>query len=280
MSAALVSPGWLAAQAGRSDLVILDLRVAADGGRAGYEAGHIPGAVFSDYAADGWRRKAGDVPGLLPEEGHLSALFARLGITPQSHVVLAPAGTSANDLAASARAFWTLKMAGHEAISILDGGTKGWIAAGHPVETGWNAPRAAAPYPVRWQAALRRDADAVSAALASGGTALVDGRAPSYFAGAEKASEAKRAGHIPGAIPADYSRLFDAARGGLKPETDLRALLAAIPTGPVISYCNTGHTAALNWFVLSEILGHRDVALYDGSMTDWTQDETRPVATL
>ena len=60
---------------------------------------------------------------------------------------------------------------------------------------------------------------------------------------------------------------------------ELDTLLASVPKGPVISYCNTGHTAALNWFVLSEVFGRPDVTLYDGSMTDWTQDETRPVAT-
>lgn len=52
-----------------------------------------------------------------------------------------------------------------------------------------------------------------------------------------------------------------------------------MPQGPVVSYCNTGHSAAANWFVLSEVLGRDEVALYDGSMTDWTQDPDRPVAT-
>ena len=59
----------------------------------------------------------------------------------------------------------------------------------------------------------------------------------------------------------------------------LATLYGGIPKGPAISYCNTGHTAALNWFVMSELLGREEVALYDGSMTDWTQDPERPVAT-
>jgi thiosulfate/3-mercaptopyruvate sulfurtransferase len=59
----------------------------------------------------------------------------------------------------------------------------------------------------------------------------------------------------------------------------LERLFAAIPANSIISYCNTGHTAALNWFVLSEILGREEVRLYDGSMTEWTQDPTRPVET-
>ena len=272
----LVSAEWLAARPGDANLALVDLRLAADGGRAAYEAGHIPDAAFSDYAADGWRRKVGDVPGLLPTAVHLAALFGRLGITPGQHVILIPTGSGANDLAASARACWTLRLVGHKAISILDGGTRSWIAGGYPVETGSHTPRAAPPYPVEFGAGLRKEAVAVLAASKAGSHALVDARSAGYFAGLEKAAEAKRAGHIPGAISVDYAGLVDAGR--LKPVAELEALLAAVPAGPVISYCNTGHTAALNWFVLSEILGRPDIALYDGSMTDWTQDDARPVA--
>jgi thiosulfate/3-mercaptopyruvate sulfurtransferase len=275
----LVSAGWLEAQSGHPALLRLDLRVAADGGRAAYEAAHVPGAVYSDYAGDGWRRRDGDVPGLLPKEEHLSALFARLGITPGTHVILIPAGTSANDFAASARAYWTLKVSGHRDVSILNGGTKGWIAEGRAVETGWREPAAASLYPVRPVEILACDCAKTDAARRDGSHRLVDARAASYYEGREKASEAKRAGHIPGAVSLDYARAFDAETGRLRPHAELAALYAAVPEGPVISYCNTGHTAALNWFVMHEVLG-RDVALYAGSMTAWTQDDTRPVATM
>jgi thiosulfate/3-mercaptopyruvate sulfurtransferase len=282
VSAPIVSPlipaDWLAARAGDKSILRLDLRLPADGGQAAYEAAHVPGAVFSDYAADGWRARVGNVPGLLPSEAHLSALFSRLGIAPSLHVVIIPAGTSANDLAAAARAYWTLRHAGHAALSILDGGTAGWIAGGHPVETGWNEPEAMPPYPFVWREELRSDAGSVLAAMEAGSATLLDGRSASYFAGAEKAPEAMRAGHIPGAINSDYAALFDPARHGLKPRDALAAQLSSNPAQPVISYCNTGHTAALNWFVLSEVLGRPGVSLYDGSMTDWTQDEARPVA--
>ncbi len=191
--------------------------------------------------------------------------------------MLIPVGSSANDFAASARAYWTLKQAGHLAVSILDGGTQGWMKAGLPIETGENAALAAPPYPLCPQPALRRKADEVEAIVKARAAALVDARSVSYFKGLEKASEAKRAGRIPGAINADYVRAFDNATGSLLPAEKLAPLYAEVPAGPVISYCNTGHTAALNWFVLSEVLGHSDVSLYDGSMTDWTQDDSRPV---
>ncbi|MCA3607801.1 MAG: sulfurtransferase, partial [Methylobacterium sp.] len=111
--AGLISREALKTRLGQSGLVPVDLRLAADGGRESYLAGHVPGAVYSDYAGDGWRRKVGNAPGLLPDAAHLAGLFGRLGITPKTKVVLIPVGCSANDFAASARAFWTLKQARH-----------------------------------------------------------------------------------------------------------------------------------------------------------------------
>lgn len=273
---ALISPELLDAA---PDALRIDLRLAADGGRTAYEEAHIPGAVFSDYAGDGWRARIGNAPGMLPSAEHLSALFARLGITPDRQVVLIPVGSSANDLAASARAYWTLKHAGHDAVSVLDGGTRGWLASGRECESGWVEPQVAPPYPIRFRRGWRSDGTAARAALDAGTAVFLDGRSASYFAGAEKAGEARRAGHIPGAIHSDYACLHDPARHGLLARDALVETFSGVPNGPVISYCNTGHTAALNWFVLREILGRTDVTLYDGSMTEWTQDDANPVAT-
>jgi len=276
----LVSPETLAAALGSPDLVIIDVRSTAEGGREAFEAGHIPGAVHSDYAADGWRSRVGNAPGMLPPLDHLAGLAGRLGVLPPSKVVIVPAGLSATDLAAAARVYWTLKLIGHGQQAILDGGFKGWTAdSARPVATGPSQPQSAAPYPVVTQQRLRSTADATFIASKSKLATLVDARAASYFEGREKAAEAARAGHIPGAVSRDYAEAFDPATGRLKPASELGALYGVVPKGPAISYCNTGHTAALNWFVLSEVLGRDEVSLYDGSMTDWTQDPERPVTT-
>ncbi|SDG98192.1 sulfurtransferase [Bosea robiniae] len=274
----LISPDALAARLGDENLVIVDIRTAADGAKAAFEAAHIPGAVHSDYAADGWRAKIGNAPGMLPPLTHLAALAGRLGIKPQDDVVIVPAGTAATDFAAAARVYWTLKFIGHGQQAILDGGFKGWTAAPQrPVATGASAPKSAGAYPVVAQQGLRSTADSTLVASRSKQASLVDARGPSYFEGREKSAEAARAGHIPGAIQRDYAGAFEG--GKLKAPGELQQLFSAVPQGPVISYCNTGHSAAANWFVLSEVLGRDEVALYDGSMTDWTQDPDRPVAT-
>ena len=278
--AGLISPEALAARLGDEKLVVIDIRTAADGGKDAFGSGHIPGAVHSDYAADGWRAKIGNAPGLLPPLDHVAALVGRLGIKPHDDVVIVPAGTAATDFAAAARVYWTLKFIGHGQQAVLDGGFKAWTTdPKRPVETGASAPKGADPYPIIAQQRLRSTTDATLVASRSKQASLVDARGPSYFEGREKAAEATRAGHIPGAIQRDYAGAFEPGSGKLKPQGELAKLFASVPRGPVVSYCNTGHSAAANWFVLSEVLGRDEVALYDGSMTDWTQDPARPVAT-
>lgn len=273
---ALISPADLAARLGDADLRVIEVKLPADGGADAFAAGHVPGAAFSDYAADGWRAKIGNAPGKVPDAAYLAALLGRLGILPAHHVVLVPSGTSANDLAAVARVYFTLRLVGHAAVLILDGGSAAWLSdPAFPVEQGLGKVVPVAPYPVQWQADLRAEVPQVLDAIEQGST-LIDARSRAYFEGYEKAGEARVAGRIPGAISRDYAALFDPARHGLKDKAALETYFDGVPPGDIITYCNTGHTAALDWFVLSEIL-KRPTRLYDGSMTEWTEDESRPV---
>jgi thiosulfate/3-mercaptopyruvate sulfurtransferase len=275
----LVSVDWLSKHISVSSVLIVDIRSAENGGRAAFEAGHIPGAVHSDYAVDGWRITEGGAGGLLPDAAHLSALLSRIGITPEHHVVIVSAGEAASDFSAAARVYWTLKTAGHQQVSILDGGLRAWRDAGGPVETGLSAPVAREPYPVRLTEGLRARADAVERSIAGVDATLLDGRSQAQFDGREKSPQAARAGHLPGAVHLDHNRAIQPGTGRLRPAAELEQLFGQVPPGPVISYCNTGHLASLNWFVLSEVLGRPNITLYDGSMSEWTQDPDRPVAT-
>ena len=277
----LVSPEWLAGHLADPDLLVLDARVVAgEDGRAAFEAGHIPGAVFTDYAKDGWRAVKGMAVGMLPEEAALARLFGRLGIAPEQHVVVVPTGLNTSDFSAAARVYWTLKTAGHRRLSLLDGGWERWREdPARPVETGPGRARRATSYPVRIERRLRAELPEVQQAIETGSATPLDARGLGYFEGREKSPQAMRAGRLPGARHFEQGQAYDPARRGLKPLPELERLYAAIPQEPVISFCNTGQAAATNWFVLSEVLGRPDVRLYDGSMSEWTQDEARPVET-
>jgi thiosulfate/3-mercaptopyruvate sulfurtransferase len=277
----LVEPEWLAARLGDPGLLILDIRSVVDGGaRAAYEAGHIPGAVHTDYAKDGWRVVRGMATGLLPERADLAALLGRVGLLPHHHAIIVGAGTSVGDFSAAARVYWTLKVAGHRRSSILDGGMIAWQRdASRRVETGsGRAPAPAPGYPVALEGVLRADLGAVESAVSGRDVVLLDSRTADFFEGRAKSPQAARPGRLPGALQLDHALAFDKAAQKLRSPAELERLFAAIPRQPVINYCNTGHQAATNWFILSELLGWPNVSLYDGSLSEWTQDPGRPVA--
>ena len=273
--APLVTPQWLEQHRSDPDLVVLDIRSAIDGGGAeAYARAHIPGSVHSDYDKAGWRVTRDGVPFMLPTAAELEKLIGETGIDEDSRVVIVPAGVSVTDFGAAARVYWTLKVAGHPAVSILDGGFAAWQAAGYPVESGINKP-APKIFTARIDNSLLADLGAVEH---NGGATLVDARPASYFDGKEKAPAAKAYGHIPGAINLDSARFYDPVTNRLRPKAEVDAIAAMLPAGPVTSYCNTGHWAATDWFVLSVMLGRPNVRLYDGSMVEWTADPHRPVA--
>ena len=282
----LVTPEWLADRLRKPDPdapdpLILDIRSVVDGGgRQAYESAHIPGAIYTDYANDGWRVTRGMASGLLPEPAALGALFSRIGLTPRRHAIIVSAGTSVGDFSAAARVYWTLKIAGHDSTSILSGGMVAWGRdATRPLEAGpppANPP--SPPYPVKLAPALRADVGAVERAIADRTAVLLDSRATSFFQGSAKSPQALRPGRLPGAVQLDHVAAFDPTAMALRPKAELEQLFAAVPATPVINYCNTGHQAATNWFVLSEVLRRPGVSLYDGSMSEWTEDPDRPVA--
>ena len=274
-AAPLVSAQWLKDHQSDPAVVVLDVRSAIDGGGAeAYAKAHIPGAVHSDYDKAGWRVTRNGVPFMLPNKAGLEKLIGETGIDEDAHVVVVPAGVSATDFGSAARVYWTLKVAGHPAVSILDGGFAGWQAASYPVDSGKSAPTPRI-FTAKLDDRLLAEVEAVER---NEHATLVDARPASYFDGKEKAAASKAYGHIPGAINLDSATFYDPVTNRLRPKEQLAKIAASLPAGPVVTYCNTGHWAATDWFVLSVVLGRPDVRLYDGSMVEWTANPHRPVA--
>jgi thiosulfate/3-mercaptopyruvate sulfurtransferase len=271
----LVTPHWLNEQRSNADVVVLDIRSVIDGGGAeAYAKAHIPGAIHSDYDKAGWRVARNGHPLNVPSQTALEKLIGETGIDEDSHVVVVPAGVSATDFGAAARIYWTLKAAGHPAVSILDGGFAAWQAAGLPVESGKNSPSPKI-FSGKFNEALLAELEQVER---NPNATLVDARPASQFSGRDKSALAKAYGHIPGAINIDSASFYDPATNRLRPKAELAAIASKVPAGPVVTYCNTAHWAATDWFVLSEILGRPNVRLYAGSMVEWAADARRPVA--
>ena len=280
-SSPLVSADWLSKNLQVPELVIIDLRNSLDGG--GYETfmeGHIPGSIHSDYMKAGWRVSKNDIPGLIPSEEQFQMLARSLGVNQNSHVILVPAGVSSTDFGSSARAYWTLKSFGHEKVSILNGGWANWN------ETYPDQIEKGAPVTLKngnFSASLTTeefiDTNGVEQIVMdkTSNTILLDGRPEKQFWGEEKHPKVLAAGHIPGATLLTQSNAYDEIKNKLKSTNALNEIYGDIQSKPIVSYCNTGHWAAMNWFVLSELLGNENVKLYDGSMVEWTKDSNRPL---
>jgi len=276
----LVDVDWIKAHADRDDVVLLDIRNQIDGGSAEtFAAGHIPGSVHSDYLKGGWRSKVDGIIGQVPMVEQLETLIGSLGIDNDTTVVVIPAGVSSTDFGSATRIYWTFNYAGHDAVTILDGGYRAWTAdPDNAIATGPSQPE-----PVIFKAVLRpelrADTQSIEAVLGQPDAMLLDGRPVKQFSGLAKHGAAKAAGHIPGATHFDHAQTFDKEAGKL---LDINKLQSLLPkemdeADEIYSYCNTGHWASVNWFVLTKIVGKDNVKLYDGSMVAWTQDPARPV---
>lgn len=247
---------------------VIDTRGADD-----FAAAHIAGAVSAPYGQ--WRGPAGN-PGALPPLGELTRLVQALGLTPQTHAVIVYAGEDSTDFGSAARVYWTLKSLGVRELSVLNGGQKAWQAAGLPT-----TPRVVPAMASNWQPqfddrwlATRSD---VQGALDSEQVLLVDARPEPFFAGRKAHPAAGSWGTLPGAVNLDNARFFKPDGAALMSKPELAQVVRPLQQAPgeeTVSFCNTGHWAATEWFVLSEVLGTPGARLYPGSMVDWTQAQT------
>ena len=271
----VVDAPWLAAAlASDTPPVVVDVRwyltppgAEPRSGRAAYETGHIPGAVFVDLDADlaGPPGPRGRHP--LPDPGPFASAMARVGIGDDDAVV---AYDDAGGVVA-ARLWWMLRATGRDA-AVLDGGIEAWpgpLVSG--VETRPAAAFTARPWPDASVAGVE-DVDA-------DGVVVLDARAPERFRGEVEPVD-PRPGHIPGARNAPSSTLLDPATGRFLPADALRARFADLGVGAgadVVAYCGSGVTACHTLLAL-DVAGLGPGRLYPGSWSEWSSDPTRPVA--
>ena len=266
----LVEPEALAAELGAGRLVLLDDRGSITGppGRPGYEAGHVPGAVFVDLETElsGPPGDGGRHP--LPDPAAFGATLRAAGVDDDSRVVVYDGATSLY----AARLWWLLTDAGHADVRVLDGGYAGWVAAGLPVETGPGPAPGHGSFVARPGQRERVGAAELEADPAA--YALVDVRSPERFRGEVEPIDPV-AGHIPGAVNRPATRLLD-ERSRFRPAAEVTAELAGVDR-PVY-YCGSGITAA-QALLAAEAAGLEGGRIYPGSWSDWIRDPAHPVAT-
>ena len=271
----LVTAEWLAGETGASDVRIVDasyhLAAAGRDARAEYEAGHIPGAVFMDLAE--LVDSSAPVENTLPSPAKFASRMQALGLGDGSRIVL----YDDSAVKSAARAWFMLRLFGANHVAILDGGLNLWKAQGRAIESGARTLRHR--HFTAWSNAARQRSKAeIRANIDSRAEQVVDARSAARFSGAETDPRPGiSAGHIPGSLNVPYGELFE-PDGTFKDKSGLRAAFedAGIDlTRPVVTTCGSGVTACVLAFGM-HLLGKNDVALYDGSWTEWGADAAMP----
>lgn len=278
----LVSTGWLQDHLGDPNLRIFDVTVhlrpatpgpyTVESGRSDYEAGHIPGAAFVDLGRDLSDRGSGLNFTHLPAS-ELARALAAAGVGDGDRVV---AYSTTSPMWAT-RFWWMLRATGFETAAVLDGGFGAWVAEGRPVETGAKAYPPAPRLTLRDEPGAWADKAEVLAAIGDGGVCTINALSPSVHRG-DGATNYGRKGHIKGSVNVPYAALLDAG-GRFRSEAELKPLFEAVGAfgkPRAICYCGGGISATMDALALTR-LGHPDVAVYDGSMSEWSRDPEMPM---
>jgi thiosulfate/3-mercaptopyruvate sulfurtransferase len=279
----LVSAQWLEDHLGDADLRIFDatvrfvpeagaLRVAS--GREEYLLRHVPGAGFLDLLSD-LSDPESPLRFTRPSATRLAHAFSRAGIARDKCVVV----YSASSPMWATRVFWLLRAAGHAAVAVLDGGLARWVEEGRPVD---GAPCSYPP--AHFVAEPREDLwaakDEVRAAIGDAATCTIDALPSAVHRGDAGLGYARK-GHIAGSVNVPFESLLEPGTGCFRSREELRARLrdaGALERGRAITYCGGGIAATMAALALVRA-GHPNVAVYDGSLDEWSRDPSLPMQT-
>ncbi len=264
------------------DLRVFDATVhfaSGRGGRSGrsdWEAGHVPGSGFIDLLAELSDSDAA-LPYTRPGAARLAETLSRRGISQESKVVVYSAAPESTMWAT--RLWWLLRSAGIENVALLDGSFAKWTAEQRPVSTEPTRYEQAS-FVVRPDESWWASKDEVRAAIGDGAVCTLNAL-PHVLHTGEREMGYERPGRIAGSHNVPFTGVLDKETGELCGDDDLREHFesaGALQKERVISYCGGGIAATLNGFALRR-LGHVNVAVYDGSINEWSRDADLPMET-
>lgn len=277
----VVDTAWLAAN--QNQVVILDIRKKPKS----FAKGHIPGSVYMNWKKQARMTKVVDgvkLIKMLPDKATFEATMQSLGVNNDSAVILSNKGKNADAVTKATRVYWTLKYYGHDNVAILDGGFAQWKKDKRPISTEATPPEKGNFTARAERKELYASTADVKQAIQDDSIQLVDHRELNFYLGSAMKDYVSAQGHIPSAKNFPPSMITHwKAPATLVANEDLRNILSALnidANKASIAYCNSGHLASGAWFVMSELLGNKNVRVYDGSLHAWTKDKDAPMVTM
>ena len=265
----IVNTTWLEQNLNNAKVVIVDIRKVED-----YKAGHIPNAVNVFYGS--WAIMKGGLRNELPANDDLFDVIGSAGIGPDSVVVLVGKTDAIPDRTDISRVAWTLKYAGILNVAILDGGYNKWTADKKAVSTDALKPKAK-PYQAKVNESLFAAKDYVIKNI--GKAIIVDVREPDFYKGIKKLDFVAKTGRIPKAVNLPTSQAYK-PDGTFKDKAELMKIVSDVVGNDmakeIITYCDTGKVCTGWSFLMTELMGYKNVKVYDGSSEEWTKDPQAP----
>ena len=271
----LVSAAWLKQNLDDPEVTVLDATWVPPflkdrpNGRSLFDAGHIPSAAYFDI--DEIADPRTHLKHMLPSAELFADKVGKLGVSNGDHVIL----YDSNGFYASARAWWMFRAMGHDRVSVLNGGLKAWTTKGGITRTETDT-ASAKPYRADLRADLVRDLHAMKHHVDAQNAIILDARAQGRFDGTSPEPRPELAsGHMPGSfcVPATEILTDD---GQMKSADELKAIFADVLGKPIVTSCGSGVSAAVLSLALARI-GQWEVALYDGSWSEWAAQSDTPI---
>ncbi len=277
----IISTDDLAKSLKDPNVIIVDIRKVED-----YKAGHIPGAIGVFY--NNWAPGAGGLKNEMPMDDDLIDLLSANGITPDSNVVIYGKTDTATERIDATRVAWAMKYAGVQKVSVLSGGFEKWAVREKREVSAEAVKPKAKDFKGKINKAVLVNKDYVKNQI--GKAMIVDVREPAFFKGEQKMPFVAKNGRIKGAVNLPTIQVFDKYPPGehmepccwtYKDTATLKNMASGVVGSDldkeIIVYCDTGKVASAWWFILSDVLGYKNVKIYDGSTEDWMKDASAPI---
>jgi len=236
---------------------------------------HIPGANYFDI--DDIADETSTLPHMIPGAAKFSQRVGELGISKDHHLI----AYDVTGVGSASRVWWMFRLFGHKNVSVLDGGLPKWLAEGRPTGSGAATPRGVT-YDARKNERLVRTVDQLLRNVEASSEQVLDARSAGRFNATEpEPRQDLRSGHIPNSFNRPFLDLYDGETKTMKSAAQLTALFdesGVARDRPIVTSCGSGVTAC-NLALGLYLIGNPDVAIYDGSWTEWGGRDDTPIDT-